>query len=85
MTTQDTNSSLTVGMNVPYDLLINPGLTTRELEIMKYIVFPDKIIAALLNISIRTVVNHSVNIRSKTGCKSKSELVMYAAKQQYVN
>jgi DNA-binding CsgD family transcriptional regulator len=85
MTTSIIKPTLPMGFDVPYEILINPGLTSREKEILKHIVFPDKIIAALLNISIRTVVNHSVNIRLKTGCKSKSELVMYAATQQYVN
>ncbi|KEQ31244.1 hypothetical protein N180_03075 [Pedobacter antarcticus 4BY] len=69
----------------PIGNLIDPGLTRREMEIMSYISFPDKIIAALLNISIRTVINHSVSIRRKTGCLSKGELIRYAANKQIIN
>jgi len=80
------HATLIVGLGEKsYDLLVDPGLTKREKEILKYITCSDKIIAHLLNISIRTVVNHSVNIRQKTGCKSKGELIHYAANSTLVN
>ena len=78
-------STLIVGLNdKPYDILVDPGLTRREEAILKYITCSDKIIAHLLNISYRTVVNHSVNIRLKTGCRSKGELIDYAANRNQV-
>lgn len=86
MLQQRNQSTLIIGLGEkPYDLLIDPGLTRREKEILKYITCSDKIIAHLLNISIRTVVNHSVNIRQKTGCRSKGELIDYAAQSKIVN
>lgn len=71
--------------NKPYDLLIDPGLTKREQEILSNITLSDKIIALILHISERTVINHSVNIRRKTGCRSKAELADYAAQTKIVN
>ncbi len=79
-------STLIVGLfDKPYDLYVDPGLTRREKEILNIIMLPDKIIADLLNISIRTVVNHSVNIRIKTKCRSKGELIRYATRNQVIN
>jgi DNA-binding CsgD family transcriptional regulator len=78
-------STLIVGLlDKPYDICVDPGLTKREEEILKYITESDKMIAHLLNISYRTVVNHSVKIRLKTGCKSKGHLIDYAAKRNQV-
>lgn len=80
------NSKLTVGVsNIPYELLIDPGLTAREKQILSKITLLDKLIADTLNISIRTVVNHSVSLRRKTGCKSKAELAEYATIIKMVN
>ncbi|WP_407430604.1 LuxR C-terminal-related transcriptional regulator [Arcticibacter sp.] len=44
---------------------------------LNHITYPDKIIADKLHISIRTVVNHSVSIRRKTGLRSKAEMTAY--------
>lgn len=71
--------------DVPYELLVNPGLTKRQKEILENITLLDKVIAYNLNISIRTVVNHSVKIREKTGCRSKAELAEYATILKMVN
>jgi DNA-binding CsgD family transcriptional regulator len=80
------HSKLIVGISdVPFDLIVNPSLTQREKEILKYIRSPDKNIAYDLNISYRTVVNHMVSIRRKTGCKSKSELAYYMARTHLIN
>jgi DNA-binding NarL/FixJ family response regulator len=80
------HSKLIVGISeVPFDLIVNPLLTQREKEILKYIRSPDKNIAYDLNISYRTVVNHMVSIRKKTGCKSRSELAYYTASKQLIN
>lgn len=81
-------STLIVGIiDKPYDLLVNPGLTRREKEVLALISLSDKLIADVLSISYRTVVNTSVNIRRKTGCRSKGELIEYATtiKHQVVN
>jgi DNA-binding CsgD family transcriptional regulator len=80
------HSKLIVGISdVPFDLIVNPSLTQREKEILKYIRSPDKLIADHLNISIRTVINHSVSIRRKTGLRSKAELAYYTAHKHLIN
>jgi DNA-binding NarL/FixJ family response regulator len=80
------HSKLIVGISdVPFDLIVDPLLTEREKEILKYIRSPDKIIAFDLNISYRTVVNHLVSIRRKTGCRSKAELAYYTARKHLIN
>ena len=51
-------------------------LTSRELEILHFIVFgkSNKIIALELGISQRTVDHHRANILLKTGCESEPAL-----------
>lgn len=86
MLQQGKHSTLIIGLGEKsYELFIDPGLTERENQILSMITLSDKMIAHLLNISIRTVINHSVNIRRKTGCQSKGELVRYATQNQIVN
>lgn len=60
-------------------------LTTREREVLKLIAegTPNKEIADLLYISIRTVENHRTNIMQKLGIKQTANLVKYALRKGY--
>lgn len=53
-------------------------LTKTELEILKHVELPDKLIADQLSISIETVSTHWQNIRQKTGKRNKIELAVLA-------
>lgn len=84
MTQTREHSKLVVGISeIPFDLLVDPPLTQREREILSNIRSLDKVIASDLHISYRTVVNHWVSIRKKTGLKSKTELAYH--QKQLIN
>ncbi|MBS0251640.1 MAG: DNA-binding response regulator, partial [Proteobacteria bacterium] len=53
------------------------SLTTREREVLNLMRSgkPNKVIAAILKISVRTVEGHRATIMSKTGSKSLGELI----------
>jgi DNA-binding NarL/FixJ family response regulator len=61
-------------------------LSTREIEVLKLIAGgkPNKDIAEILSISIRTVENHRASVMSKLGLKNTANLVNYAIQQGYV-
>lgn len=61
-------------------------LSKRELEILKWTCdgLSSKQIAEKLFISINTVHNHKKNMREKTNCKSTSELLTYAIRNDYL-
>ncbi|MEW6325980.1 MAG: response regulator transcription factor [Thermodesulfobacteriota bacterium] len=61
-------------------------LTTREREILKLVAEgkSSKEIAALLNISIRTVEHHRANIMGKLNLRNIAELIKYAIRKKYV-
>ena len=63
------------------------GLTTRELEILQYIVAgkSNKEIASDLNLSVNTVSVHRANIMDRLGIHKTAELVVYAIRNGLVN
>lgn len=63
------------------------GLTTRELEILQYIVAgkSNKEIAAQLKLSANTVAVHRANIMDALGIHKTAELVVYAIRNGLVN
>lgn len=64
-----------------------PGisLTQREVKIIKLICqnTANKEIAEKLNLSIRTVEGHRLNIRKKTGCKTTIDFIKYAMEHNF--
>jgi len=65
----------------------NGGLTTRELEILQFIVDgkSNKEIADQLNLSVNTVSVHRANIMDTLGIHKTAELVVYAIRNGLVN
>ena len=65
----------------------NGGLTTRELEILQFIVDgkSNKEIADHLNLSVNTVAVHRANIMDALGIHKTAELVVYAIRNGLVN
>jgi DNA-binding NarL/FixJ family response regulator len=63
------------------------GLTTRELEILQFIVNgkSNKEIATVLNLSANTVAVHRSNIMDALGIHKTAELVVYAIRNGLVN
>ncbi len=61
-------------------------LSTREIEVLKLIAGgkPNKEIAEILSISIRTVENHRASIMSKLHLKNTANLVNYAIQHGYI-
>ncbi len=61
-------------------------LTTREREILKLVAEgkSSKEIAALLNISIRTVEHHRANIMGKLNLQNIADLIKYAIRKNYI-
>jgi DNA-binding NarL/FixJ family response regulator len=65
----------------------NGGLTTRELEILQFIVDgkSNKEIADQLSLSVNTVAVHRANIMDALGIHKTAELVVYAIRNGLVN
>ena len=67
----------------------NPSiqLSQREIDVLKLIAIGhiNKEIAAILSISINTVLTHRKNIISKLGIKSASGLGIYAIMNGYIS
>ncbi len=63
------------------------GLTTRELEILQFIVDgkSNKEIATQLDLSVNTVAAHRANIMDALGLHKTAELVVYAIRNGLVN
>jgi DNA-binding NarL/FixJ family response regulator len=62
------------------------GLTTRELEVLQYIVAgrSNKEIASQLDLSVNTVAVHRANIMDRLGIHKTAELVVYAIRNGLV-
>jgi len=65
----------------------NTGLTTRELEILQFIVDgkSNKEIADQLSLSVNTIAVHRANIMDALGIHKTAELVVYAIRNGLVN
>jgi DNA-binding NarL/FixJ family response regulator len=65
----------------------NAGLTTRELEILQFIVDgkSNKEIADVLKLSVNTIAVHRANIMDALGIHKTAELVVYAIRNGLVN
>lgn len=63
-----------------------PGLSTRELEVLRFLATgsSSKQVANDLNIAIKTVDNHRQRMLQKTQSKSTAELVRFAIKGGYI-
>jgi DNA-binding NarL/FixJ family response regulator len=68
-------------------LISSDSLTLREREVLELIAdgIPNKKIAQLLSISIRTVENHRANIMRKLNTKHTANLVKYAIRNGYTS
>lgn len=69
--------------NVPVILSVNNGksLTKTEVDLLKMVVRPTRVIANNLFRSYDTITTHIQNIQHKTGLASKTELTELACKQ----
>lgn len=66
--------------------IINAYLTKRELELAPLLIegLSSKEIAEKLSIAVSTANNHIENMKEKTGCKNRSELVGYLLKNNII-
>jgi DNA-binding NarL/FixJ family response regulator len=74
-------------MSHPADVANELGLTGREREVLQLLAEGKiiKEIAAILNVSPRTVEFHKNNIAAKTGLRTNAELARYAVRQGLVS
>lgn len=59
--------------------------TDREMDVMRRVLLPGKIIAFDLNISESTVNSHLVNIKNKTGLRDIKQMVYFSTKTGIIN
>jgi DNA-binding CsgD family transcriptional regulator len=59
----------------------NGNLTKAEVNILKLAMFPNKVIAEKLHISMPTLLTHWQNMKRKTGLRNRAEYVYYATKK----
>ncbi len=71
---------------VPLGLCDSSELTNRELDVLGYLAmgYGNQEIADALNVSVNTIRFHLSNLQSKTGCLSRTELAIVAAKSGIV-
>lgn len=64
----------------------NCNLTEREEEVLRFVAwgYTNKEIASYLNISVRTVETHKVNLMEKLDFKSRTDIVRYALRQGWL-
>jgi DNA-binding NarL/FixJ family response regulator len=69
-----------VGKRSPRGMPQNNCLTEREEEVMRLVAwgYTNKEVANFLNISVRTVETHKVNLMEKLDFKSRTDIVRYA-------
>ena len=73
--------------NIQLQDSINPELSKRELEVIALLAKgnPNKIVADILGISIRTAEAHRSSIMHKLGLHSMSDLIFYALKNKIID
>ncbi len=62
-------------------------LTSRQREIVQLLAegkTNKEVAAAMLNVSIKTIETHRANIMKKLGCRSVSELILYAVRNKII-
>jgi len=61
-------------------------LTSRQREIVQLLAEgkTNKEVASILNVSIKTIETHRANIMKKLGCRSVSELILYAVRNKII-
>ena len=66
---------------------VKTKLTTREIEVLKYLIlgYTNRRIAEILVITPATVKAHISSILHKTGVKNRLELALYATAHGYTN
>jgi DNA-binding CsgD family transcriptional regulator len=74
------------GNTLPDTNIALPSISTRELEVLKYLAigYSSKQIAAELDIAVKTIDNHRQNLLKKTNTKSSGELVAYGINMGYI-
>ena len=67
------------------DASSQPLLTAREREVLALVArgLTDKEVAKRLSLSVRTVHNHLIGVRRKTGLRSRSELASWATRHAF--
>lgn len=65
-----------------------PGdrLTSRQREIVQLLAEgkTNKEVASMLNVSVKTIETHRANVMKKLGCRSVSELILYAVRNKII-
>lgn len=75
------------GVETPVDKMPSVHLTSRETQILRYVAngLPDKGIAQSLQLSVRTVENHTARIRKKLSVGNRAALVRFALRARLVD
>lgn len=83
------NSLITQGSKfaAPEKTYIPNPLTKKELEVAQFLAegLENKEIAKKMTLSVHTINNHLENMKEKTGCRNKPELILYILKNGIVD